>query len=187
MSTAGLGEQLVGAYHKLINECEVVSYNEFSEKEGDQMEVDVLALGTDNGRQCVYICEVVTHLDGLNYGGTPSDNSWSDFGNTSYQGTLDTIYQKFEADYEYATRVFDDADAYTLQLWSPYVPKGKLTDGLDEVSARFDREYDEQVALNVNEEYTAEIDKLRTKAGTETKRYGEPAYRFLQILEHMRR
>lgn len=32
MSNAKMGEQLVGAFHKLINECEVVSYNQFSER-----------------------------------------------------------------------------------------------------------------------------------------------------------
>lgn len=187
MSNAQLGEQLVGAYHKLINECEVVSYNEFSEKVGDQMEIDVLGIKTENGTQRVYVCEVVTHLDGIHYGGKPSDDYWSEFGSSSYQGTLDTIYQKFLVDHEYATRVFDNADEYQFQLWAPYVAKGKLTSGLDQMIDRFDDERGEQLELKINEEYTAEIDKLRKKAGSETKRYGEPAFRFLQILEHMRR
>jgi hypothetical protein len=39
----------------------------------------------------------------------------------------------------------------------------------------------------VNEEYTEKIDELRDKAAAEKKSYGEPAFRFLQILEHMRR
>lgn len=182
-----MGEQLVGAYHKLINECEVVSYNQFSEKEGDQMEVDVLAVKTEDGQRCVYVCEVTTHLDGINYGGSPSDDYWSEFGSTSYQGTLDTIYQKFLVDHEYATRVFANVTEYRFQLWSPYVPEGYLTSGLDQMITRFEDERGERLDLKINEEYTEEIEKLHTKAENETKRYGEPAFRFLQILEHMRR
>ncbi|WP_222920137.1 hypothetical protein [Natrinema sp. SYSU A 869] len=187
MSNAQLGEQLVGAYQRLVNQCEVVSYNEFSEKVGDQMEIDVLAIKTVDGEQSVHVCEVVTHLDGIHYGGKPSDDYWSEFGSTSYQGTLDTIYQKFLVDHEYVSRVFDDADEYQFQLWAPYVAKGKLTAGLEQMITRFHEERDEQLELKINEEYTAEIDELREKAGNETKRYGEPAFRFLQILEHMRR
>ena len=187
MSTATHGEQLVGAYHKLINECEVVSYNEFSKEVGDQMEVDVLGIKTTDGHQRIYVCEVVTHLNGLQYGGTPSDDYWSDYGSTAYQGTLDRIYHKFLDDYDYATRVFDDADEYRFQFWSPYVPEGGLTDGLDDLVTRFGDERGEHIGLKINGTYTAAIDTLREKAGSETKRYGEPAFRFLQIVEHMRR
>ncbi|MWV64486.1 hypothetical protein GRS48_06560 [Halorubrum sp. JWXQ-INN 858] len=187
MSNAKIGEQLVGAFHKLINECEVVSYNQFSERAGDQMEVDVLAIKTNEGHQQVYVCEVVTHLDGINYGGSPSDDYWNEFGSTAYQGTLDTIYQKFIVDHDYVTRVFDNADEYQFQLWSPYVAEGYLTSGLDQLVERFEQEYGEEIDLKINGTYTEDIEKLRSRAGQETKQRGESAYRLLQILEHMRR
>lgn len=186
MSNATHGEQLVGAYHKLINECEIVSYNEYSEQVGDQMEVDVLGVRTIDGKRIIYVCEVVTHLDGLNYGGKPSDDSWKEFGGTSYQGTLDTIWHKFIDDFAFVDRVFEDAEEYKFQFWSPYVPSGLAT-GLDHMVTRFDAEFEEDLEIVINETYTERIDQLRDRARKETKRYGQPAYRFLQILEHMRR
>jgi len=187
MTNAKIGEQLVGAYHKLINECEMVGYNQFSDRAGDQMEVDVLAVRTNEGRQRVYVCEVVTHLDGINYGGNPSDEYWSEFGSTAYQGTLDTIYQKFLVDKKYVERVFDDSHEYRFPLWAPYVAEGYRTSGLKKLVERFNEEYGEEIDLIINESYTNEIEKLRSLAGQETKKRGESAYRLLQILEHMRR
>jgi len=60
------GELLVGAYHQRVTGAEVVSYNNRSEEQGDQMEADVIAVNTDreSGDQTVHVCEVVTHLDG---------------------------------------------------------------------------------------------------------------------------
>lgn len=149
--------------------------------------MDVLAIKTENGQQRVYVCEVVTHLDGINYGGEPVDDYWSEFGSKSYQGTLDTIYHKFIEDHQYVTRVFEDAEEYQFQLWAPNVPEGYLTAGLDQMITRFQSEREGSLELKINEQYTEEIEKLRSKASRETKRYGEPAFRFLQILEHMRR
>lgn len=186
MSTPQVGEQLVGAYHSIINECELVSYNGFSRMEGDQMEVDILGIKSENGEQRVYACEVVTHLDGMDYGGKPSTDYWEDFGSQKYQGTLDTVYHKFCADYEYVARVFDSANEYKFQLWSPYVSEGYLTDGLEEVQRRFNEKASEDIELVINERYSDKIQEMKDRAGTETKRYGEPAYRFMQILEHMR-
>ena len=60
------GELLVGSYLRLVEGCELVTYNQRSHEEGEQMEIDVI--GVDNaeaGEQIVYICEVVTHIDGL--------------------------------------------------------------------------------------------------------------------------
>jgi len=36
-------ELLVGAYHQVWNKCEVVSYNNRSAEQGNQMETDLLA------------------------------------------------------------------------------------------------------------------------------------------------
>jgi len=78
------GELLVGAYHKRMNGCEVVSYNNRSEERGNQMEADVIAIDNDRGkgRQNVYVCEVVTHMSGKLYSGTPDDGWWTEFTNT---------------------------------------------------------------------------------------------------------
>lgn len=65
-----IGELIVGAYLRIINDCELVSYNQRSKEVGRQMEVDVLGVESTEGTQTVYACEVVTHIDGMNYNGT---------------------------------------------------------------------------------------------------------------------
>lgn len=187
MVSPQLGEQLVGAYHKLANDCEIVSYNQRSKLEGDQMEIDVLAINSEGGSQTVYTCEVITHLHGMRYSGSPNSREWTEYGSEMYQNTLERIFRKFDTDYDYVTRVFDDADEYIFQLWSPVVPQGQLTDGLDELERRFEERRKKDLQLIINTAYSDRIDELRTLASRDKKDYGEPGFRFLQILEHMRR
>ncbi len=186
MVSPQLGEQLVGAYHKLVNNCEIVSYNQRSRLEGDQMEVDVLAINSNKGTQTVYVCEVITHLHGMRYSGSPSTDDWEAYGNEMYQHTLERVLRKFSADHRYVARVFDEADEYIFQLWSPVVPEGQLTDGLDELERRFEERVEEELDLIINRAYSKRIGELRALASLDKKDYGEPAFRFLQILEHMR-
>lgn len=152
------------------------------------MEIDVVAVDSSNGTQTVYACEVITHLNGAAYSGTPKTDKWADYGNDSYQFSLEKLETKFRADYDYVTRVFDDADEYVLQLWAPYLSDGYLTDGLEQLSAELkdDPEIGTEIDLIVNETYTERVDELRELAAEETKSYGEPAFRFLQILEQVR-
>lgn len=186
------GELLVGAYHRLITGCELVSYNQRSREQGNQMELDVLAIHSEYGQQTVYACEVITHVQGMLYVGTPTTDRWEDFGNDDYQWTLERIWKKFEADFEYVTDVFDTADEYVFQLWSPVVPEGHRTNGLEtlgpeleaELSARLNGEC--TVELIYNEEYTDRINALRETAKGDSGGSGNIAFRFLQILEHLR-
>jgi hypothetical protein len=187
MVSPQLGEQLVGAYHKLVNDCEIVSYNQRSKVEGDQMEIDVLAINSEGGSQTVYVCEVITHLHGMRYSGSPNTENWEGYGSEMYQNTLERILRKFDSDHGYVTRVFDDAEEYVFQLWSPVVPEGQLTDGLSELEQRFEEQVGEELELMINNAYSERIDELRNLASQNKKDYGEPAFRFLQILEHMRR
>jgi hypothetical protein len=187
VSEAQIGELLVGAYHKIITDAEVVSYNQRSKEQGEQMEIDVVAIDSEDGEQIIYACEVITHLHGTLYSGTTDVDRWDEFGNDGYQYTLEKLWNKFESDQEYVNKVFDDADEYRLQLWSPYLPRGHLTEGLEELVKRYKEENEQDIEILVNEEYTDKIDELRDKAAAEKKSYGEPAFRFLQILEHMRR
>lgn len=186
METPQVGEQIVGAYHKLINSCEIVSYNQRSKQKGNQMEVDVLAIDVRGGRRVIYICEVITHLYGMRYTGTPSSDRWSEYGSDMYQKTLEKILRKFDSDYTYVDRVFQDADEYIFQLWSPVVPKGQLTEGLSEVEEAFEDRTGHELELIINHSYSEHIDELQELASKEKKQYGESAFRFLQILEHMR-
>lgn len=186
VSNAQIGELIVGAYHKIVTDAEVVSYNSRSKEDGEQMEIDVVAIDSSNGTQTVYACEVLTHLNGSAYSGTPETEKWTDYGNDSYQYSLEKLESKFRSDYDYVTRVFDDADEYVFQLWAPSLSDGYLTDGLEKLSTDFEAEYGESIDLVINEAYTERVDELRALAAEDTKSYGEPAFRFLQILEHLR-
>jgi hypothetical protein len=64
-ANARWGELLVGAYHRQVTGCEVVSYNNRSEEPGNQMEADVIAIDNESGtsEQHIHACEVVTHLN----------------------------------------------------------------------------------------------------------------------------
>lgn len=73
-----------------------------------------------------------------------------------------------------------------LQFWSPVVPEGILTNGLDELQQRFENKYGVKIDLVINGEYTSRVNKLRQRASETKKSYDEPAFRFLQILEHLR-
>lgn len=186
------GELLVGAYHRVITGCELVSYNQRSRERGNQFELDVLAIHSADGHQTIYACEVVTHVNGMLYVGTPSTDRWADFGNPDYQHTLERIWTKFEADFDYVTEVFDTADEYVFQLWSPVVPDGHRTRGLQVLGPELEAELNQSVEtecsvdLRYNERYTECIDMLRREARTDAGGSGNLAFRFLQILEHLR-
>jgi hypothetical protein len=81
VSEAQIGELLVGAYHEIITDAEVVSYNQRSKEQGKQMEIDVVAIDSEDGNQTVYACEVITHLHGTLYSGSPDTEKWAKFGN----------------------------------------------------------------------------------------------------------
>jgi hypothetical protein len=179
------GEQLVGAYLSIVEDCDLVSYNQRSREQGQQLELDVVGVESTNGTQTVFACEVVTHLDGRLYTGTSSTNRWTEFGNESYQHSLEKVWQKFERSHGYVRDVFDDAEDYRLQLWATRVSEGYLTNGLAQLAVEFEEEHGVPLELVINEEYTSRIDELRDVAASTTKAYGQPGFRYLQILENL--
>lgn len=144
---------------------------------------------TEDGQQAVYTCEVVTHIDGLHYSGTPDTDRWEEYGNDDYQHTLERLWRKFSADKEYVTDLFD-ADSYVFQFWSPIVRGNRdekcLLTGLYNMADEFEAKRDAKFELVINEEYTDRIEALREKAEQTEKDYGELGFRILQILEHLR-
>ncbi|WP_435360200.1 hypothetical protein [Haloarchaeobius sp. DFWS5] len=185
MSHLRPGEQLVGAYLDVVEECDLVSYNQRSREQGTQFELDVLGVHSTDDAQTVFAAEVVTHLDGSLYGGTPSSERWTEFGGQAYQASLDKIWEKFERVDDYLCTVFDDASGYRLQLWAPKVSEGYLTDGLAKLASEFEDEYGREIELIVNDEYSDRIETLETKAAATTKDFGQPAFRYLQILNNL--
>lgn len=191
---AGWGELLVGAYHQIERGCEVVSYNNRSEEPGNQMEADVLAIDNDRegGEQYIYVCEVVTHLKGNLYSGSPKDEQgwWMEYSNTSaYHRSLEKLWKKFLDDHRYVRQTFPHANEYSFEFWAPVVKGAKTTGplikGLDRLSEEFEKETSEELELFINEKYNTHISKLRDRAKDDVSNHGAPAYRFLQILENM--
>jgi hypothetical protein len=66
VSTGDIGESLVGAYMRHVEQCSIVIYNSFFADQ--QGEVDVVAVkpGKPDEPSTVYLCEVTTHIDGMN-------------------------------------------------------------------------------------------------------------------------
>lgn len=126
------------------------------------MEIDVLVIDSRDGKQTVYVSEVITHLDGSGYSGSPTDKErWAEFGNESYQRTLEKLWHKFFSGHNYVTRVFSEADEYVFQLWAPRISKGHLTDGFERLSDDFGAERGKLIEFVINETYTERIDELR--------------------------
>jgi hypothetical protein len=111
------------------------------------------------------LCEVTTHLRGVLYG--------------TYQKTLEKIQAKFERDKEFAAKGARGLPHRRYMLWSPVVPKGRLTLQLTELERK-------GVELVVNKNYAERMKELTKVAREKANDTGNPAFRLLQILEHLR-
>lgn len=159
-----MGEYVVGAYLKLILGCHNVIYNQ---KPGGQTEIDVL--GLDLERKIVYVCEVKTHIKGLlvSRGGLDV--------------TEETIQKQLTTLISYGEKYWKGFERRVM-FWSPYVPVGKKTAGLE----RIRRSLPVNVEFVINSEYKKRVKQLQEKAKKDASDRGEPFYRALQILEHLR-
>lgn len=160
-----MGELLVGAYLKEIQECDFVDYNIRPPGGGlkGMHEFDVLGLRFSDGT--AFLCEVATHLDGLNYGGR------------SNRHTLDTLARKHDRQRDYAGSCLGTFANHRFMLWSPCVPKGVLTAGLSQLQG---------LELVINADFARAVDALRAHARSSTRNTGNAFFRALQILEHLR-
>lgn len=161
-----VGEYIVGAYLKLIKECDFIEYN--VRPPGGRLkglnELDVM--GLDFKKRTAYLCEVTTHITGLLI--------------RNKQDTVDTIQKKY-------LRMKEDAEEYLsffppkkrhFMYWSPVVGKGYITEGLEAIDG---------LELIINRDYTERFEELRELAGKATHNSGNPFFRMLQIEEHLRR
>ena len=165
-----MGEYIVGAYLRIKLDCEFVVYNQkLSRRRGEFGEVDVLGIDTNN--HIIYLCEVVTHIQGLLYG-------------KGYEETKRRIKRKFISNIKYANNIFPGLNKIYM-LWSPVVNVGKLTNYLKNLHGDLDLSNDEFVVI-INKEYTEKIDQLRSLAKNDAKDRGEPFYRALQIIQHIK-
>ena len=163
MSTE-MGEYAVGAYLKIVEGCDFVDYNVRRPGGGlaglDELDV----IGLDFKNKVAYLCEVMTHITGLLYGS----------GNRT---TVERVRQKYEKQRKYAEDHLSSFPNRHFMFWSPVVPEGYITQELQRMTG---------LELVINREYKARIDELREKAKTMANDTGNPFFRVLQILEHLR-
>jgi hypothetical protein len=158
-----IGEYVVGAYLALIEKCDFVTYNVRPPEQGLKglAEFDVIGIRFEDGK--VFLCEVTTHLDGLNYG--------------TYNKTINKIQEKLARQKNYYDTYLWGFPEAELMFWSPTVPKGKLTDVLERMK---------DITLVINESYSSRIRELKQVAKATTRDYNNPFFRSLQVLEHIK-
>ena len=157
-----MGEYLVGAYLRLVLQCGVVDYNARPPGGGLPGLGELDVIGFNFASQTVYLCEVTTHLDGLLIGkGTDS--------------TLTKLAAKHRRQQDYATQYLKDFTPRYM-FWSPVVRAGLVED----LKTRTGFE------LFINKSYSDAINQLRRRAKNSTADFNNPAFRVLQILEHLR-
>jgi len=88
-----MGEYLVGAYLELVKGCEIISYNVRSHEKGLKGLVELDFVGLNLKQNTAFLCEVVTHLGGLIYGGR--------------EETIRRIFKKYEKQRTYAKKKFE--------------------------------------------------------------------------------
>ena len=158
-----MGEYVVGAYLRLCEKCDVVDYNARPPKAGldGLMELDVIGLRFADST--AFLCEVATHLDGLHYG---------------YHENEYRIREKLQKQQTYASENLKSFSKQLFMFWSPRVPTGSLTDALAKI---------EGLQFVINQDYTMRVEELRDLAKKSTKDIGNPFFRALQILEHLKK
>jgi hypothetical protein len=157
-----IGEYIVGAYLRLIQNCDFIDYNVRPKEKGlsGLTEIDVVGLRFND--LTAYLCEVTTHLDGLLY--------------VNYETSENKIREKYERQKEYAKNNITLFTNKIFQLWSPIVSPG-IVERLEKI---------EGLQLIINHEYSNCIKQLTDLAGQSTKDFGNPFFRTLQILEHLK-
>jgi len=160
----GIGEYIVGAYLKIIEACDFVDYNVRPPGGGLEGLSELDVIGLDFKKKSVYLCEVTTHIKGL----LIKDN----------KTTVEKIKKKYGRQKEYANKYLFDFPSRHFMFWSPVVPRGYITSELGKIDG---------LELIINEKYAQCIDELREKAKELTNDVGNPFFRALQILEHLRR
>ena len=110
------------------------------------------------------MCEVTTHLHGISHA-------------RGNQATVESISNKHKRQREYAENHLGHFDVVRYMYWAPVVPRGHITENLAKIDG---------LELIINGEFKSRIEAMRTLAAQTTHDTGNPFFRTLQILEHLR-
>lgn len=160
-----MGESLVGAYMRYVEEADFVVYGTRTDQQG---EIDIIAFKQNPPE--VILCEVATHLDGLLYG-------------TGYPATAAKVRQKMERAIEFAEQMFSEHQR-RFEWWSPRIQPGLIAQLEPVITDLADQ--GTEVEIITNEIYAARVAALAARAKQDTKATGEPFFRALQILTHLK-
>ena len=159
-----MGEYVVGGYLKEILNCDFVDYGVRVRGGGlaGLNELDVLGLRFAD--KTAYLCEVTTHTLGLTY--------------ATYAKTIERIERKHKAQRDYASSFLRNFEHHHFMFWSPRVPVGALTVGLEAIRG---------LELVINEDYARRVKELERHVKTAKQDLGNPFLRALQILSCLRK
>lgn len=158
-----MGEYVVGAYLKQVLACDFVDYNVRPPVSGLEGLAEIDVLGLRFSDDTAYVCEVTTHLDGLQYG--------------TYSETIKRLRGKYARQKQYAHKHLTRFRKVHFMFWSPVVREGALTKALSELAG---------LELIVNAAYTDRVRELQQAAMRSTRDTGNPFFRVLQLLAHLR-
>ena len=160
-----MGEYVVGAYLKMVMGCDHVGFNVRPPGGGLKGLGEFDVVGMHFGTATAYLCEVATHIDGLNYGKGNKEAS-------------EKVAAKLRRQRDYARDHLSMFSTQVFMFWSPNVRRGALTEELAKI---------EGLQLFINQTYTDAVEKLRAEARQTKADTGNPFFRALQIIEHLRR
>lgn len=162
-----IGENLVGSYLRYIEQCDFVVHN--TQLDDEQGEIDVVGMKLGKKPEVIF-CEVTTHILGMQYG--------------SHDSTVAKVTDKIKRARKFAENMFPN-ERPRYEIWSPVVPKGKLTAQFADLEQAYTDE-DLDVHFVINDEYAHRIQQLIDHARGNTKTTSDPAYRMLQILTRLK-
>lgn len=157
-----MGEYIVGACLKLLKGCDFVEYNVRRPGGGLAGLNEIDMIGLDFKSKTAYLCEVTTHLEGLLYG-------------SSANTTVERINKKYEKLRGYAKDCLSEFTPHFM-FWSPVV----------RWSVEAELKKMQGLELVINKDYADYIVALKELAKKGTHDTGNPAFRVLQILGHLR-
>jgi len=131
---------------------------------GGRAEFDVVGLKLKE--ETVFLCEVTTHLGGLLY--------------VTSEKTKQRVKAKLDRQKAYARDHLGHFKTVRFMLWSPVVRSEKVKVALKRLQER------EALEPIFNDEYTRRIEILKSLAKKETRDTGNPFFRALQLIEHLR-
>lgn len=159
-----MGEFIVGAYLKYVEECDLVNYRVRPAGGGLKGldELDVLGLKFSTSE--IFLCEVKTQITG----------------GLSGKGAIEfvaDVKKKLEKQKDYAQNNFTVFQNRIYMFWSPVIPVGKATEALSEIKG---------MDIIINSEYKKRVDTIKEKARDYAGPTDNDFFRALQILEHLR-